>query len=144
MSNSYILILWLFLLAALLVTLWGWFIIAKARCTLRWPQVEGVIEQSAPSSEEDDLLPHIVFSYRIDGHFYRSQLKFPSGITPTPEFSASYLKRYPVGAAVHVHYNPEQPGEATLEPGMGQGDWMVFALGVIATLCATAFLCFGT
>lgn len=143
MSNAYVLILWMFLLGGAAVMAWGWTIIAKARKTLQWPRVAGVIEQSDASSEEDDLLPHIVYSYDINGHSYRSQLQFPGGTTPTPEFSASYLKRYPVGAPVVVYYNPASIEETTLEPGMKQGDWMVFALGVMATAGGVLFLIFG-
>lgn len=143
MSNSYVVILWLFLVAAVLVTLWGWSIIARSRRTLRWPQVDGVIERADAASEEDDLLPDILFGYEVEGHAQHSKVVFPSGTMPTPELSATYLKRYPPGAKVRVHYNPDNPAEATLEPGMGQGDWMVFALGVIAIAAAVLFLLFG-
>ncbi len=143
MLNTYALILWLFLLAGIGVTVWGWRIIATARRTRRWPQVEGVIERSEPSSAKDDLLPYILFSYSVAGQHYRCPLEFPSGTTPTPEFSASYVKRYPPGAKVTVFYNPDKREQATLEPGMRQGDWMIFALGVITIIGGTLFLAAG-
>ena len=40
------------------------------------------------------------------------------------------MKRFPTGTKVLVYYDPEQPDHATLEPGPGQGDWLVFALGL--------------
>ena len=144
MANSYVLVLWLFLLVGLAVIGWGWSIIAAARRTERWPQVEGVIEQCDPISEEDDLLPYIVFSYTVNGQPQRSPLVFASGTTPNPEFAASYIQRYPVGTPVKVSYNPAKVDEATLEPGMRQGDWMVFGLGVVATIVAVASLIIGS
>lgn len=144
MSNAYVLILGAFLLAGVVVMAWGWSIIATARRTLRWPQVEGLIEQSDLASEEDELLPLIRFSYTVNGELHRSQLEFPAGTTPTPEFSDSYIKRYRAGTPVVVFYNPAKVQEATLEPGLRQGDWMVFALGVIATVSAILFLLFGS
>lgn len=143
MANSYVLILWLFLLVGLGVIGWGWSIVAAARRTERWPQVEGVIEQCDPTSQEDDLLPSIVFSYAVNGAPLRSPLIFAAGTTPTPEFAASYMQRYPKGTKVTVSYNPARVEEATLEPGMRQGDWMVFGFGVVSTIVAVVSLIIG-
>ena len=88
MFNPYAIILGLFIIAGFIVALWGWFIIAKARKMRRWPVVEGTIEQSAPTSEANDLLPHILFSYTVDAHTYRRALEFPGGTSPSPELAA--------------------------------------------------------
>ena len=130
--NYYAIILGLFIIAGFVGVLWGWFIIAKARKTLRWPTVEGAIEQSAPTSEADDLLPHILFSYTVVAYTYQRTLEFPDGTNPSPELATSYAKKYPVGAKVSVYYNPDQPDQATLEPGLARGDWMIPALGIAA------------
>ncbi|RFC37050.1 MAG: Protein of unknown function (DUF3592) [Candidatus Nitrotoga sp. SPKER] len=130
--NYYVFILGLFVIAGFVGVLWGWFIIAKARKTLRWPMVEGVIEQSALTSEADDLLPHILFSYTVATYTYQRTLEFPNGTNPSPELASSYAKKYPVGAKVSVYYNPDQPDQATLEPGLARGDWMIPVLGIAA------------
>ena len=57
MFNPYSIILGLFVVTGLLATGWGLRIIIRARETLQWPAVEGVIEESTKSSESDDLLP---------------------------------------------------------------------------------------
>lgn len=130
--NYYAIILGLFIIAGLFAVLWGWSIIAKARKTLRWPMVEGTIEQSTSTSEADDLLPHILFSYTVAAYTYQRTLAFPSGTNPSPELATSYAKKYPAGAKVSVYYNPDQPDQATLEPGLAKGDWMIPFLGIIA------------
>ena len=142
MLNPYALILGLFTFAGLLTTLWGWSIIVQGRKTLRWPAAEGVIEQSAPAADADDLLPHILFSYTVAGQTYRRELEFPGGISPAPEFAVSYAGKFPVGAKVQVYYDPGQPECATLDPGPGRGDWMVFALGLAATVFGVSALLF--
>ena len=71
MFNPYIIILSLFIVAGLIATIWGWTIIAKGQKTLRWPNVEGIIEESRPASDADDLLPHILFSYTVAVQTYR-------------------------------------------------------------------------
>jgi hypothetical protein len=140
MWNPYALILGLFTLAGVFLTAWGLSIIVKGRKTLRWPATEGVIEHSA--ADADDLLPRILFSYTVAGQTYRRELEFPGGISPTPEFAASYVEKFPAGAKVQVYYDPEQPERATLEPGSARGDWMIFILGLAATVFGTAALLF--
>ncbi len=130
--NYYAIILGLFIIGGFGAVLWGWIIFAKARKTLRWPMVEGVIEQSAPTSQANDLLPHIQFSYTVAAHIYQRTLEFPDGTNPSPELAASYAKKYPAGAKVSVYYNPDQADQATLEPGLARGDWMIPALGIAA------------
>ncbi|MEO7558130.1 MAG: DUF3592 domain-containing protein [Gammaproteobacteria bacterium] len=142
MLNPYAFILGLFAIAGLLTALWGWSIIVKGRKTRRWPAVEGVIEQSALVSDADDLLPHILYRYTVAGQTYRRELEFPGGISPVPEFAASYAGKFPAGAKVQVYYDPGQPGRATLEPGPGRGDWMIFALGLAATVFGVSALLF--
>lgn len=131
--NPYAIILGLFLVAGFVVALWGVLIMAKARKTMRWPTVEGVIEESASASEDsNDLLPHILFSYTVAARTYQRALEFPGGTNPSLELATHYARKYPVGVRVTVHYNPDQPEKATLEPGLTRGDWMIPAAGIAA------------
>jgi hypothetical protein len=143
MFNPYTIILSLFVLAGLLATFWGLVIIIRARKMQHWPVAEGVIEESAIASDAGDLLPQIRFRYMVEKQTYHRSLEFPADITPTQEFAASYVKRYPVGATVPVHYNPENPQHATLEAGPGRGDWLVFAIGLGTLIFGILFLFFG-
>ena len=138
--NPYTIILSLFIVASLFATIWGWIIILTGRKTLVWPNVTGIVEECTPTSEADDLLPHILFSYTVSGQAFRHTMNFPRGMTPTPEFTASYMARFPVGASVKVYYDPENLHHATLEPGPVKGDWLVFALGFCSTLLGLSFL----
>lgn len=133
MFNPYSIILGLFIAAGLLATLWGLRIIVMARKTLQWPSVEGTIEESKASSEStesNDLLPHIEYCYSVEQQTFREIMKFSGDITPSQEFARSYVDKYPVGARVQVYYNPANPEMATLEPGLGKGDWLVLAIGL--------------
>ena len=132
MFNPYAIILGLFIIAGFIVTLWGGIIIIRARKTQRWPVTEGTIEQSAPTSEANDLLPHILFSYTVATHTYQHTLEFPGGVNPSPELATHYVRKYPAGAKVPVYYNPDQPDQATLEPGLARSDWMIPILGIAA------------
>lgn len=144
MLNPYAIILGLFVIAGFVTALWGWFIIVKARKTQCCPVVEGVVEQSTPTSEANDLPPHILFSYTVDARTYQCMLEFPGGTSPSPELASSYVLKYPVDAKVPVYYNPDQPGPATLEPGLTRGDWMIPVLGVAAMAFGIFVLFFGS
>lgn len=143
MFNAYTLIIGLFTLGGLVTVVWGAIIIARARNTARWPATTGTIEESSIASEDDDLLPHIVFRYAVNGSEHRRTLEFPGGITPTREFSAEYLRKYPTGATVTVYYNPRDSGTATLEPGLARGDWLVLAFGIGASILGGVMLLMG-
>jgi len=138
MFNPYFIILSLFVVAGILVTLWGLRVIVMARKTLQWPGVEGTIEESRVSSDADDMLPHIRFCYRVQQQDFRQLVAFPGDITPGEEFSRHYVEKYPEGSRVQVYYNPDKPDIATLEPGVGKGDWLIFAIG-LATLLLGVF-----
>ncbi|MBL1275454.1 MAG: DUF3592 domain-containing protein [Ectothiorhodospiraceae bacterium] len=131
--NLYSLILAFTTLAGIGLSLWGWGIIQKSKAVREWPQTSGIIEVSDPTSEANDLLPDIVFSYQVNNKDYRKHFEFPEGTHPLPEFAKAYNEKYPVGATVLVFHNPEKPEIATLEPG-AQGDWMILAMGIALTI----------
>lgn len=130
MFNPYSIILGLFVFAGVLTSLWGLRVMITARRSLEWPAVEGTIDESEFSSDEFDLFPHIKFSYQVEQKRYQQSLKFPGDITPSKEFAQSYVEKYPKGSSVQVYYKPDNPENATLEPGSGRGDWLVLAIGI--------------
>lgn len=132
--NYYAIILALLTVAGMVLTAWGWQIRNKAKKTRSWTATQGYIVKSEAKSPDNDLLPHIVFSYQVDGTDLQTSLPFPTGIQPMPEFSRSYLQKYPVNTPVTVFYNPENPQQATLEPSGSADDWMILAIGIAATL----------
>jgi len=142
MLNPYSIILGLFTAAGLGTMLWGWIIIARARKTRDWPHIEGRIDSSHVHAEDDALLPDIRFHYQVDGRDYQTAMEFSADTSPTREFSEDYVRRFPPGATVKVYYNPEQPDQATLEPGLRPGDGMVFGFGLGITVLMVLMLLF--
>lgn len=130
MFNPYSIILGLFILGGLVASAWGLRVLIVARKSLKWPFVEGVIEESSLSSEGDDLLPHIMYSYTVEQQYYRQLLRFSGDITPSQEFAKSYVEKYPAGVHVKVYFNSENPEISTLEPGPGKGDWLILSIGL--------------
>lgn len=140
MQNAYGIIIGLFILGGLASAVWGWTVIQRARKTLHWPHTNGVIEIAKAASEKDDLLPHIEFSFNVDGEAYRQTVKFPAGTMPSQELSNTYLEKFTIKRTVEVYYDPQDPQQATLEPGPARGDWLIFSLGVSASLLGIIML----
>lgn len=140
MFNTYAIIIGLFIVSGVIATIWGGLLLARARKKMHWPAVTGRIEVSEAASAEDDLLPHIEYSYTVQDVDYRKTLDFPGGSSPTPEFAASYVEKYPLGAEVQVYYDPQHPEHATLETGLQGGDWLVFIFGVATVMVGLLML----
>ncbi len=140
MFNPYIIILSLFIIAGLFATLWGWRIIREGKKTLLWPKAQGSISKVEATSKADDLLPQIEFSYRVNDKDYQYPLNFPDSVSPSQELTNQYLKKYPVGTNVQVSYNPDKPEISTIEPGIANGDWFVFVLGILTVIFGIIFL----
>lgn len=134
MSNPYIIIIGLFTVVGIGTMFWGLKILLEGRRSRHWPCVKGVITVSHLNSDDDELLPEICFDYLVDKKSFNSTVQFPSGTTPTQEFSKSYISRYPVNSEVDVYYNPLRPEQATLEPGGHSSDWLIFLFGLGATV----------
>ena len=140
MFNPYTIILVLFILSGLIASLWGWKIIAQGKKTLHWPTTQGMIQTSSANTRHGDLLPHIEFRYSVDGVEHQCPVTFSGDITPSEEFCNSYLTKYPHGKEVLVYYDPANADNATLEPGVNQGDSIVFVIGAITLLLGIIFL----
>ena len=130
MLNPYSIILGSVIVGGSAITVWGWAILAKSKKVKSWPTIKGVIEESRPEADYNDLLPHIAFSYQVDNIQHRTIFMFPEGTHPSQQLSQAYLDKYPVGNEVLVYYNPDHPETATLEPET-KGDWMILALGLM-------------
>ena len=78
------------------------------------------MQRSSDSDGGITYRPEVTYHYTVDGREHlASRTRFGDrfGIS----FSAPAVRtvrRYPVGSSVTVRYNPEDPAEAVLEPGL--------------------------
>lgn len=102
--------------------------------TLTWPSVEGKIVVSEllsrydPLEEEPDkqwdYKVDIVFQYTVSATAYNnSDLYYRAGTgsdwgTEVDTFEWRLLTQYPVNSTVTVYYNPDNPDESCLIPGI--------------------------
>jgi Protein of unknown function (DUF3592) len=86
--------------------------------------------------------PEITYSYTVQGR------KFTSGRYQFGDTGRRYVNdiknivaRYPVGRIVRVTYNPNNPSQSVLEPGVNGMSWFMLAVG-LATIALGMFFGF--
>jgi hypothetical protein len=87
--------------------------------------------------------PHVVYEYEVNGVTYRGE-RLKAGIrsfTGNLRKVEQELARYPVGGMVRVYYNPDDPAEAVLQPGVSSKAALVIGIVflVIAGMSACLF-----
>lgn len=119
-----------------LVVLYGMHIISRAKASLYWPYVDGLIIESRISGVSDaegtSFRPKIKYEYRFDGIVFVGDL-IAFGMhtrSGAEEFAETCVERYPVGAHVKVYYDPTSKERSVLEPGISWQSYVPFAVGV--------------
>ncbi len=99
--------------------------------------VETYIEQR-PTRGVDKYAPFVVYAYTANGKTYQSNLITHGEIPLLNDRDAQKaIAKYPVGSTVKVHYNPDNPAEATLALSSGSSMffvWILLALAILASV----------
>jgi hypothetical protein len=107
----------LIFLIAFPFAIWNaWRTIQRAKESVAWPGATGTITASGTKKVMFRSQPRIAYSYVVNGTSYTGErISFAAGVPPKE--TETVLARYPVGKEVTVHFAPEKPSEAVLEPG---------------------------
>jgi len=127
------------------VLAWSVWNLIKTAASRNWMTTQGVIVASDLRRSRDSeggflYRPEVSYRYTVDGsELVSARTRF--GDRMSLSWSGPALKlvrRYAVGATVIVHYDPDDPGEAVLEPGVTgyilSGLFFGFVFALIGTL----------
>lgn len=116
----------------------------EAEASKSWPTVEGVVtgaklDKSRDRDGKEQYSAYIQYDYVVDGKEYNSSgISTVDGTTSMKSSVKKTLRKYAEGTKVVVHYDPEFPNSAVLEPGAG------FLFGLLLKLpllfCVVAIL----
>jgi hypothetical protein len=108
----------------------------RADASKRWPKVAATIVASAlePSPEHKRRYrAAIQYRYRVGGKDYQSDRIFWGGNEGRKRHMESVVATYSDGASVAVHYDPQNPAEAVIDPTQHTGSraTVVYAMAMI-------------
>jgi hypothetical protein len=86
-----------------------------------WPTTSGQVKSSRISydsgSDKTSGTPYVLYAFEVNGKKYKSSVINPGDVTLADnDAAARVVARYPTGTNVIVHYNPQNPEDAFLEP----------------------------
>ncbi|RKH36087.1 DUF3592 domain-containing protein [Corallococcus sicarius] len=91
-----------------------------------WPSVQGTITRSEVEAVRSKGIMYsfkVGYTYSVDGQPYEgSKHRSSSWRTSDPGDAEELVARHPLGTHVPVYYQPGQPSEAMLQPGLGSSD----------------------
>lgn len=139
-------------LVGLTVVVLGLRRMGRASRSRSWPTAPGVIVSSTtvarqapaiprPGEDEDETAarppqtlyrPEVTYTYTVGGRtFTGSALGVDEVEISSEDKARAHAARYAPGASVTVHYDPQAPDRAVLEPGVSAASWALPAVGVV-------------
>jgi len=96
----------------------------RADASKKWPTASGTVTSSALEQSPDNKRRYrasVQYSYRAGGKGYQGSRVFWGGNEGRQRHMASVVESYPAGAKVRVHYDPNNPADAVLDPVQNTG-----------------------
>jgi len=108
----------------------------RATASKRWPVSPGTVVASALQKSPDGRWRYraaVQYRYRAGGKEYQSDRIFWGGNEGRQKHIASVIAAYPQGSKVSVHYDPQNPAEAVLDPAqhIGSRPLVLYAMAMI-------------
>lgn len=128
-------------------------ILDNAKASEKWPAVDGVIARSEVVTSRGDkgetmYAAEVLYKYTVGDREYQCDNVYFGGDYRSSSSSGAYdvVRRYPVGDTVKVHYEPDKPENAVLEPGVTWMSYLVYGIGlvffIIGLLLALGPICY--
>ena len=123
------------IVVSLVMVTYGDFLMVRAELSESWPTSAGKVTRSQvviSQTDEDSATFRIAYEFVINEICYTSDVyRFgANGQYSTISITKAKHDKYPVGGNVIVAYNPSNPADAVLEPGVKSYGYLFVVLGV--------------
>ncbi len=108
----------------------------KAVETENWPSVMGIVLESRVIEDTQDTdtsyQPYIKYSYVVDNKQYINTVIYPGDIINSGSYDSikNFVDKYPERSQVPVYYNPNNPQDSVLIPGVSTGHIIILGIGI--------------
>lgn len=131
-----IILLVIFCLVGAGVSVYGSVVLQNAAVSKTWPTASGriLLAQVDTDTDEDGTTysADVSYEYFINDQRYQDDtVSFGEYGSGNPKHAQEIVDRYPVGQAVTVYYDPEQPKTAVLEPGVTWSSYLMLGIGLL-------------
>jgi hypothetical protein len=135
-----------------MMVLWGIPTLQKAKTSTSWPTTRGVVIDSDMERKVDNgtgrhrsrsitYHAHVTYEYAVDGTEYNcSTVSFGQYGSSSRNHALQIVNRYPVGKTIEVHYDPDRPESAVLEPGVSFSSYLGLGLGGVFAVVGAVLL----
>lgn len=111
--------------------------LGKDLASRKWPTVEGEV-QSARHGRSYRGIVHLqlAYEYSVHGQRYvasRYSFGWTAGLAGGAKVHA-FVANHPRGSKLKVHYNPRNPAQALIAPGLSLANLIGFATGIVFLL----------
>jgi len=109
----------------------------KADASKKWPTSSATVTASALERSPEHRWRYraaVHYRYRVGGKEYQAERIFWGGNEGRQKHMVSVVASYPAGCQVPVHYNPQNPAEAVLDPAQHTGSrpLVLYAMAMVA------------
>ncbi|HTV36255.1 MAG TPA: DUF3592 domain-containing protein [Xanthobacteraceae bacterium] len=108
----------------------------RADASKKWPKAQATVIASALESSPEHKRRYraaIRYRYRVGAKNYQSDRVFWGGNEGRRRHMESVVSLYPAGASIGIHYDPQNPAEAVIDPARFAGSrvTVVYAMAMI-------------
>lgn len=96
-----------------------------------WPTTDGTVISTrviSPSGKANKYIAEITFTYAVGGEEYQSNNYKATSARGTSQWARELIEQHPVDSKVQVHYNPNKPEDAIVEPGLQSDNYYMTLL----------------
>ena len=137
---------WAILVVGGMLAFGGGRMLYRAKASEQWPVVRGAVLSSSVETlrgrRSVSFRPHVRYSYTVGAEHYTAEtIAFAAMDTGSLQEASGYVRRFPAGAPVELHYSPADPSIVCIECGLaGMADYVVTAAGAAMMLFAVSGL----
>lgn len=133
----------------LIITALGMQEIQKAIVSKQWPSVQGTIITSKVTPMNSgqsgySYKPDITYKFKInETEIDGNKLRFGEKSYPKSGTAQGIVKKFQPGEEYPVYYDPKDPSNAILQPGIHGSAWLIPGIGVAFILVSVFFVIIG-